>query len=400
MRIPPRLILSSGIALLVTVPLPAQERPAPPVFKTGTEIVLVDFVVNDKSDRPLTGLTAADFVVKEDGKERPIVSFAAFANTAQPPGATVRETPRIAGPATVILVDDGHLTAEQTLRLRPDVKALLATVGSRSGTLSLVAPFSQVSEGRTLPFGAQALAAAVDRIVGHRIDDHTDLPVSDAEAIAVERGDRQMLTRLASRFMAVNMMMKPDQADALGRSRSREVATEARVRRQELYEAADGAFDWLASQPGRHSLVIVSPGFARDPEDPGYDRIVTRSLRTNAPVSFLDTRGLEAFSRFDSVTSGSALPPGTGEAGLARTDSAQGAAVLADDTGGVIVRNTNDLQKGLGRLFDAMETYYVLGYERPPHPKTGYRKIKVETRAKDATVRARRGYFDGEPARR
>jgi VWFA-related protein len=383
---------SVGLALVPVVALVAQERATPPAFKAGTEIILVDFVVTDKSDRPVTGLTAADFVVKDDGKERPIVSFAAFADPSPAAAAAGTATRPAAG--TVLLVDDGHLDAGQTLRLRPDLKALLAKVGSRSGTLSLVSPSSGVSEGRTLPFGAEALSNAVDRIAGHRIDDHTDLPIADAEAIAIERGDTQVLKRLADRFMAINGGMKADQAEALTRARAREVATEARVRRQALYDAADLAFDWLASQPGRHSLVLVSPGFARDPEDPGYDRVVTRSLRVNAPISFLDARGLEGFGRFDSVTSDKALPAGAGETGLARMDAAQGAAVLADDTGGVIVRNTNDLQEGLGRLFDTMSNYYVVGYERVPQTKSGFRKIKVETKAKGLSVRARRGYFD------
>jgi VWFA-related protein len=294
----------------------------------------------------------------------------------------------------VLLIDDGHLDAEQSMRLRPDVKGLLAKVGSRSGTLFLVAPFSGVSEGRTLPFGADALSAAVDRIVGRRIDDHTDLPLSDAEAIAVERGDSQMTKRLISRFVTLNGGMPEDQAETLAKARSREVATEARVRRQQLYAAADAAFDWLASQPGRHSLAIVSPGFARDPEDPGYDRIVTRSLRVNAPISFLDARGLQGWGRFDNVTAGKALPPGAGETATARMDASQGTAILADDTGGVIVRNTNNLESGLGRLFDAMSNYYVIGYERVPRTKSGFRTIKVETNVKGVTVRARRGYFD------
>jgi hypothetical protein len=102
------------------------------------------------------------WIVKEDGKERPIVSFAAFADadpSSTPPAASGTARP---GPATVLLIDDGHLTAEQTLRLRPDLKGLLAKVGARSGTLSLVAPQSRVSEGRTLPFGATELTAAVD----------------------------------------------------------------------------------------------------------------------------------------------------------------------------------------------------------------------------------------------
>jgi len=178
------------------------------------------------------------------------------------------------------------------------------------------------------------------------------------------------------------------------RSRSREVVAEARVRRQALYVEAMSAFDWLAPQPGRHSLVIVSPGFARDPEDPRYNDVVTRSLRTNAPISFLDARGLQGFGRFENVTFGAALGASSGDLTTARMDAAQGAAVLAEDTGGVIVRNTNDLEKGLGRLFDSMSTYYIVGYEHVPQTKAGFRKIKVETRTKGLTVRARRGYYD------
>src|SRR5712671_1690551 len=137
LHIPHRLIVAFAIALPAAISLPAQERPAQPVFKTGTETVLVDFVVTDKSDRPVTGLTAADFVVKEDGKERPIVSFAAFGG-ADPPAAAAAAPPARPGAATVLLIDDGHLTGEQTLRLRPDLKALLSKLGERSGTLSLV----------------------------------------------------------------------------------------------------------------------------------------------------------------------------------------------------------------------------------------------------------------------
>ena len=379
--------------LVPAISLPAQEQ-KPPVFKAGTEVVLVDFVVSDKAERPVRGLTAQDFVIKEDGKERAIVSFAAFAD-ADPLGGQggAPAAPRPA-PATVLLVDDGHLTAEQTLRLRSDLKALLAKVGARSGTLSLIAPRSGVSEARTLPFGAAELTAAVDRIVGRRVDERSDLPVSDAEAIAVERGDRTIETRLVERIMTLNPAFKPEQAVAVTRSRSREVVAEARVRRQALYVEAMSAFDWLAPQPGRHSLVIVSPGFARDPEDTRYNDIVTRSLRTNAPISFLDARGLLGFGRFENVTFGAALGASSGDLTTARMDAAQGTSVLADDTGGIIVRNTNDLEKGLGRLFDSMSTYYIVGYEHVPQTKAGFRKIKVETRAKGLTVRARRGYFD------
>ena len=155
------------------ISLPAQERRTPPVFRAGTEVVFVDFVMSDKANRLVKGLTARDFVAKEDGKERPIVSFVAFAGDepAAPPNADVRPEPVVpaapsAKAATVLLVDDAQLSPEQTTRLRPDLKALLAKIGERSGSVALVAPSSKVSVASVLPSGAAEIAAAVDRITG------------------------------------------------------------------------------------------------------------------------------------------------------------------------------------------------------------------------------------------
>jgi hypothetical protein len=72
----------------------------------------------------------------------------------------------------------------------------------------------------------------------------------------------------------------------------------------------------------------------------------------------------------------------------------EGSVDLADDSGGVIIQNTNDFEKGLARVLDAMRTYYIIGYEAPPHAKQGFHKIEVQVRTKGLNVRARRGYFD------
>jgi len=392
-----------ALALFPAFSAPAQEPAKPPVFKAGTEIVLVDLIVSDKANRLVKGLSAKDFVVREDGKERPIVSFTAFAGSESPSAldsdavsVTSSRDRRPGGAATVILVDDGQLTPQQGQRLVPELKALLAKVSERSGSLALVAPWSKVSEARALPSGAEDLASAVERIKGTRFDDLSTLPVADAEAIAVERGDPTMLARVSGRFMALNPSLHKEQAEPLARTRSIEVAFEAKRRRDVAYGVILLSLDWLASQPGRHSLVMVSAGFARDPEDQRYKEIVTRSLRVNAPIHFLDARGLQGLGRFQSVAfGGGALNRDVDETPFARSDASEGSTALADATGGITIRNTNDIEKSLARLLDTMQTYYVLGYEAPPHGKPGFRRIKVDARPKDLTVRARRGYFDG-----
>jgi hypothetical protein len=93
----------------------AQDLPQLRPFRTGTELVLVDFVVTDKADHPVGGLSTRDFRVREDGKERPIVSLEAFAGDDLTPAgrdqaldAPVRKTARSPNATTVLLVDDGQ----------------------------------------------------------------------------------------------------------------------------------------------------------------------------------------------------------------------------------------------------------------------------------------------------
>src|SRR5471030_977362 len=105
-----------GLVLVSMVMLPAQGPPTSQKFTTGTELVIVDFVVTDKADRPVRGLTAKDFVVKEDGKERPITRFEAFAGdepaatAARPAAPAASAAAATASPvaSTVLLVDDSQ----------------------------------------------------------------------------------------------------------------------------------------------------------------------------------------------------------------------------------------------------------------------------------------------------
>jgi len=70
------LLAVGTIAALVTAS-PRAQTPAPsrPVFRAGTELVLVNVVVRDKSGATVKGLTRDDFIVSEDDKPQTIASF-------------------------------------------------------------------------------------------------------------------------------------------------------------------------------------------------------------------------------------------------------------------------------------------------------------------------------------
>jgi hypothetical protein len=49
----------------------------PPTFAAAVDVVLIDAVVTDKQGRTVKGLTAEDFVVREDGERQALTSFEA-----------------------------------------------------------------------------------------------------------------------------------------------------------------------------------------------------------------------------------------------------------------------------------------------------------------------------------
>src|SRR5512134_3547084 len=50
-------------------------RAQEPVFRAGVDLVTVDAIVVDDDGRPVTGLTADDFLLTVDGKPRQIDAF-------------------------------------------------------------------------------------------------------------------------------------------------------------------------------------------------------------------------------------------------------------------------------------------------------------------------------------
>ena len=66
---------------------------------------------------------------------------------------------------------------------------------------------------------------------------------------------------------------------------------------------------------------------------------------------------------------------------------------LAENTDGLAVLNTNDLDKGLNRIFDDMSSYYLLGYYASnTKPDGRFRTISVRVKQPGVEVRARKGY--------
>jgi VWFA-related protein len=75
--------------------------------------------------------------------------------------------------------------------------------------------------------------------------------------------------------------------------------------------------------------------------------------------------------------------------------------ILADNTDGRAIFNTNDLGAGVRRIADDLSAYYLLGYASTNTADDGkYRRIEVKVNRPGTSVAARRGYLAPSPAAR
>jgi len=124
-------------------------------------------------------------------------------------------------------------------------------------------------------------------------------------------------------------------------------------------------------------------------DDRFFRDILDDANRANATFYPVDPRGLAAF---DNSIGPYPPPPITVDAQMlkGRLDSLR---VLALNTDGIAVVDSNDLDKGLKRIADDLSSYYLIGYYSSNSKLDGsFRTIKVRVTRPGVDVRSRRGY--------
>jgi hypothetical protein len=71
--------------------------------------------------------------------------------------------------------------------------------------------------------------------------------------------------------------------------------------------------------------------------------------------------------------------------------------LLVSGTGGLEVRNTNDLIGGLEKIGKEQNQYYLIGYTPPPSDDESCHKLRVQVSRSGTQVRARPGYCSAKP---
>ncbi len=427
-RAPLALLAVAGAAGLLAqetavVPEPPADQEAPPTFAGRVEQIIVDLVVTDKDGHPVSGITRDDLIVEEDGVPQSVISFEAVevpASPAEPAEAAEGPSapPRISsnaeaeitpGRTFVVVFDDMNLTPFRARDAKAAVVSFLEN-GVRDGDyVTLIATSGNAWWTARMVAGRDQLIDTLRRLDGRRIPDLTMERLSDWEAMRIHvYADPNIVSQVLRRFerfgvaalaqAAPNEPLSGTVADPYVNARASEVYYESTTRSQATLQTLERALNGLASARGRKSVILVSEGFIYNPNLEGFKRVNAAARRANAAIYFLNARGLEGMPAEFSAAFGPAMP--SQDVGYAFTSdnlADEGSEVLADDSGGFTVRNTNDLSRGIQRIVQETQHYYLLGYVSSNSARDGtYRQIEVKLkqgRGKGLKIRARRGYY-------
>ena len=435
-------------ALAPSRPLAQSANPPhdPQSFSAATTAILVDVVVRDRKGRPITDLAAADFEVAEDGISQKIDTFArvtrgggigvgvawkspdtriavAAARTAPPlgPGADIPPDA-----ATALVFD--HLSSE-SLRLAQkatlDYVAMNGESSARVGVFAtdpgirILQPYTtdprlvRRAVAHVMPSGTSAEEQKADRsdaLVGRRRELQGQVQTAVVGAVggsgaalarnASELGERETELRLIQ--TELNMIRSFDNLDRDHQGYDTSLALMAVVRS-------------LSDIPGRKAIVFFSEGLPVSPAlEARLDSVIDAANRANVTAYAVDAKGLRAQStlvntrkemqafvdeRSNQISTGSdrTEQPLTMAfervENTLRLDSRTGLARLAEETGGFLVEQTNNLKSAFRRIDEDNQFHYLLTYSPTNTAFDGkFRAIHVTIRRPGTQVFARKGY--------
>jgi len=344
-----RVLATAAILASLFVVGSAQQPPAPaPTFRSSTEIVSIDVSVFDDKRQPVRGLTAADFMVVENGKPLPIVAFKA------------------------IDLPDRHAYAAPWMRdIAPDV--ITNNMEAERVVVLLLDDFNVARQPEDMSKARTTARAIIDQ-----------LGPADAAAVVYtfnhENGqdftsDRSRLYAAADRFISAGGV--PEMACA-----HNECVTAAfRSIAQVLLEAWPGRRKTIAyvSPEGHYSLGpqnIEQNAFEANAaiwnSAPDLARTFRVLQEANVNVYQYDSRGLK--ESLDIINGGIGM--------------------FADATGGRTVTRTNSATERVTEMFVENSSYYMLGIQPIPGKAGQLHRIDVKVARADVDVRTRAGYYE------
>ena len=411
-------LVSTGLAQQTApppTPKPPAQKPAPQaaddvdVVKITTNLVQVDAVVTDGQGKHVTDLRPEELEMLEDGKPQKISDFS-YVRISRPPEPTAAATkPNTATPVPgppsrplrreqvqrtlALIVDDLTMSFDSVRFTKEALKKFLDEQLQPNDLVAIIRTAGGTGALQTFTSDKRQLYMAVEKLKWvPRIG-------NSAQAFA---NIRQETASIPER----NQLDDTNELDDLNQMRKDLFAVGT-------LGALNYVINGLGEMPGRKSIILFSDGFQifSRSEPAGNSRLMDslqvlldHANRASVVINTMDVRGL--------VTFGLTAADNTWNMSLEEIrrrleqrrenffETQNGLNYLAVQTGGLAVRNTNDLDGGIKRIVDDQSGYYLIGYRPddatfdPVNGRTKFHHLTLKIkRSGKYTVRMRTGFY-------
>lgn len=379
----------------------------PANITVDVNLVVIDVVVTGDDGKPLRGLTAQDFVVREDGETQVVTDCdevnadGGLANAAA--GASGDGAAQIAGRRFVLVFDTTNATPNQLSRAKEAARDLVARTLHPADLVSVLSYGGGLRLHQDFTGDAARLTAAIDSVSSrgaHRTE-------AFAGQTAQSANPHQEVSNLRG-GPSYESPEEPDGTrpggDALSLQR---IVSSARLEELQAADRFQKAValvgTTLARTPGRKALVLFTTGAEVLPSNhqtpAAYRAMVAALNRANVAVYTVDLGGQASTPGDVNAEVGYAtgfLGEPTAGARRSRTDARAALESLASDTGGLALVG-GEMSRRLDEMADSTSHYYMLGYAPADLTRTGFRDVLVSVTVPGARVLARKGYVKPKP---
>ena len=344
---------------------PAPQGGAPPIFRTGVNIVRVDVIVADDDGKPVTDLAKEEFEIIEDGRTQTIELFRHIhiesTQSAAPRPRQVlnrdteeREAARDDVRVFGILLADYQVCGQRSRAVRDAMAAFIRKLGPND----LIAVMNPLMSVRDLVFtyDHDAVLQTIQRFEGRRGDYTPRNAIEEQHNLQLGGAERIRMAVVRDALIALSVR--------LGSMRE-----------------------------GRKSLIFVGEGFPGSwLTDVRQLREVTQAAnRHNTSIYAIDPRGLVAGGEASATVRPGCGPVPIGPRLRMTQDTLR---ELSDETDGRAIVDRNGLEDGLNQILRDSSFYYLLGYSSTATQADGkFHQIRVRVKRPKVDVRARKGYW-------
>ena len=392
------------------------------VLRVYTQLVQTDVMVFDKQGRFVNDLKSGDFELRIDGRPKPVEFFekitagssneeaqiAAARGSSSQPNAS-----RPAGPAPLdrgrpifFFVDDLHLDLTALETTRKLITRFIDNEMGQNDEAAIASASGQIGFLQQLTDNQAVLRAALERLKfrPYSIRDHEPPAMSEYQALLVMNNGYEITDYFIDETIRRNAGMTREIAASLVNARAQALVQQGSAITTNTLAGLESLIRSANKLPGRKLLFFISAGFYLDDHNsdfrPKLERITSAAARSGVVIYSMDARGLVGSLTDTSSESQFDLTGRLQSANMGELVASQETlSVLANDTGGRSVFNTNSLDPGLRRALKETSTYYLLAWKPDQaSQQSKFRRLEVKVVGRpDLTVQVRRGFFDREP---